>query len=69
MDLAALSSSADVGDRRHADVRVERVGMMAPALTTCVLGLIVLFCVGFMHVPIVHNGAHDTRHADGFPCH
>jgi cobalt transporter subunit CbtB len=49
--------------------RVERVAIMAPALATVALGLLVLFCVGFLQTPAVHNGAHDTRHADGFPCH
>ena len=51
------------------DARVERVAMMAPALATIALGVLVLFCVGFLQTPAVHNGAHDTRHADGFPCH
>jgi cobalt transporter subunit CbtB len=69
MDLVVLPSSSDVGDRRHDGVRVERSAMTMPALTTCLLGLAILFCVGFMNVPVVHNGAHDTRHADGFPCH
>jgi cobalt transporter subunit CbtB len=25
--------------------------------------------VGFSHIEIVHNAAHDTRHANAFPCH
>ena len=50
-------------------IRVDRVTMMAPALATIALGVLVLFCVGFLQTPAVHNGAHDTRHADGFPCH
>jgi cobalt transporter subunit CbtB len=41
----------------------------APALMTIAFGLIVLFCVGFLQTPAAHNGAHDTRHANGFPCH
>jgi cobalt transporter subunit CbtB len=40
-----------------------------PALMTIACGLLILFCVGFMQIPAVHNGAHDTRHANGFPCH
>jgi cobalt transporter subunit CbtB len=42
---------------------------IAPALVTMVVGLAVLFCVGFLQTPAVHNGVHDTRHATGFPCH
>jgi len=25
--------------------------------------------VGFSHIEAVHNAAHDTRHANAFPCH
>lgn len=34
-----------------------------------VLGLTVLAGVGFAGDLRLHNGAHDTRHAMGFPCH
>jgi cobalt transporter subunit CbtB len=39
------------------------------AMATIACGLVILFCVGFLQTPAVHNGAHDTRHANGFPCH
>jgi cobalt transporter subunit CbtB len=71
-DLPALvdrDPSLPVVPKIDTDARVERVAMMAPALATIALGVLVLFCVGFLQTPAVHNGAHDTRHADGFPCH
>ena len=34
-----------------------------------VLGLILVGGVGFAGDMTIHNGAHDTRHAMGFPCH
>ena len=34
-----------------------------------VFGLILVGGVGFASDMAVHNGAHDTRHALGFPCH
>lgn len=40
-----------------------------PALAVLMLGLVVLYAVGFSTVPQAHNTAHDTRHASGFPCH
>lgn len=40
-----------------------------PALVTVLGGIALLFLVGFVQIPAVHNGAHDTRHANGFPCH
>ncbi len=44
-------------------------GRALPALVTLAFGLVILFCVGFLQTPAVHNAAHDTRHANGFPCH
>lgn len=39
------------------------------AAVTGLLGLIMLLGVGFVQVQAVHDAAHDTRHAVGFPCH
>lgn len=51
------------------DTRPASVTLAVPALATIALGLMMLFCVGFLQVSAVHNGAHDTRHTNGFPCH
>ena len=37
--------------------------------TAFLLGVAILFGVGFTSSPVVHNAAHDVRHAQGFPCH
>jgi cobalt transporter subunit CbtB len=34
-----------------------------------VLGFTLVGGIGFANDLAVHNGAHDTRHAMGFPCH
>lgn len=33
------------------------------------IGLVLVGGVGFASEMAIHNGAHDTRHALGFPCH
>ncbi len=33
------------------------------------IGLALIVGTGFAQDMAVHNGAHDTRHAIGFPCH
>ena len=33
------------------------------------LGLFVVFMVGFSHIDVLHNAAHDVRHSNAFPCH
>jgi cobalt transporter subunit CbtB len=33
------------------------------------LGMVLIGGVGFASDMRIHNGAHDTRHSLGFPCH
>jgi cobalt transporter subunit CbtB len=46
-----------------------KTSKITQSLTAAVLGLFVVGFVGFSHVEAVHNAAHDTRHANAFPCH
>ncbi len=39
------------------------------AFWAAVLGIVIIFAVGFAPLPAVHNAAHDTRHSFAFPCH
>ncbi len=41
----------------------------APAIVALLLGAVFLLGTGFLPVDVVHNAAHDTRHAFAFPCH
>jgi cobalt transporter subunit CbtB len=42
---------------------------IAAPVTAIALGLALLFIGGFAGAEVLHNAAHDTRHATGFPCH
>jgi len=42
---------------------------MLSALLAAALGALLVLGVGFLHAAPVHDAAHDTRHAIGFPCH
>jgi cobalt transporter subunit CbtB len=33
------------------------------------LGFFIVGFVGFSHLDVVHNAAHDYRHSMAFPCH
>ena len=46
-----------------------RSDRLVAAAVAAVLGLFVLWGVGFSHIPALHNAAHDTRHSVPFPCH
>ena len=36
---------------------------------SALLGLFAVGFVGFSHMDVVHNAAHDSRHSLAFPCH
>lgn len=33
------------------------------------IGAALVYTVGFAHMDVLHNAAHDTRHSLAFPCH
>ena len=46
-----------------------QVGRLAQSLMAMMLGLFIVGFVGFSHIDVVHNAAHDVRHSNAFPCH
>jgi cobalt transporter subunit CbtB len=50
-------------------ISATRTDALKAALVAAALGLGLVFLTGFAHTIVLHNGAHDTRHALSFPCH
>ena len=48
---------------------VPQAGVAVQAVFAMVLGLMIVGLSGFAPIEAIHNAAHDTRHANGFPCH
>lgn len=46
-----------------------RLGTLIAAVFAALLGGVLIWGVGFSHIEVLHNAAHDTRHSSGFPCH
>jgi cobalt transporter subunit CbtB len=42
---------------------------VATGMIALIFGAFLVFGAGFAHSDTLHNAAHDTRHALGFPCH
>jgi cobalt transporter subunit CbtB len=42
---------------------------IAAGFSALLFGSFLLYGVGFAYDGRLHNAAHDTRHAIGFPCH
>ena len=54
-------------DQQAASVHHRHCRPVAAGFLAAMLGAIVLAVVGFAPIEVVHNAAHDTRHAAGFP--
>jgi len=50
-------------------VAAGQVGRLSQAVMAMVLGVFVIGMVGFSHIDVIHNAAHDVRHSNAFPCH
>jgi cobalt transporter subunit CbtB len=42
---------------------------LVAGLFAAALGAFLVFGAGFAHSSVLHDTAHDVRHANGFPCH
>lgn len=61
---ASVSSTASASQ-----ASVSRAALLPVVLLSAFVGAFVVFGVGFAHSNVLHNAAHDSRHALGFPCH
>ena len=60
---------ADAQTQVTLPVAAGQVGRLSQAVMAMVLGVFVIGMVGFSHIDVVHNAAHDVRHSNAFPCH
>jgi cobalt transporter subunit CbtB len=62
--------SHDASSRDGTNAPVYRT-LSAPwaAVATFILGLAIVYVVGFAGAETIHNAAHDARHSLNFPCH
>ena len=50
-------------------VFAQRAYAIGPAVGAMLLGAVIIFSAGFAGPQIIHDAAHDSRHALAFPCH
>ena len=58
-----------ISTQRTATRATGRTKVLVPAFFAALLGVFLIWGVGFAGPSVLHNAAHDTRHANGFPCH
>ena len=52
----------------HLPIAVKDLSVVQ-AILAMALGLFIVGIVGFSHIDVIHNAAHDVRHSNAFPCH
>ncbi|MDY0885793.1 CbtB-domain containing protein [Dongia soli] len=57
-----VQNQTAIGSTSKADAKL---GIFCAAF----LGVALIWGVGFSHINVFHNAAHDTRHSNAFPCH
>jgi cobalt transporter subunit CbtB len=54
----------------HVGLRTaSRSDALIAAVMAALLGMFLIWGVGFSPLGVLHNAAHDTRHSMAFPCH
>jgi cobalt transporter subunit CbtB len=53
----------------YSDVSIGMESRLAAPIAAMILGLGLLFAVGFLQPNAIHSAAHDARHTAAFPCH
>lgn len=53
----------------HLPIVAKDLSVVFQAVLAMGLGLFIVGIVGFSHVDVIHNAAHDARHSNAFPCH
>ena len=56
-------------EKKYTGLSVLMEGKLVQIAGAMLLGLTLVYGLGFLNVDAVHNAAHDTRHSQGFPCH
>ena len=50
-------------------MQAAKIETLKAASLAFLLGVLLIYGIGFSHIEAVHDSAHDSRHALSFPCH
>ena len=64
IDMSQIRTASEI----HAKLN-SRSAALAAAMIVAVFGAVFTYGIGFAGADVLHNAAHDVRHANNFPCH
>lgn len=64
-----IRTAAQSGAKLASTQSSARSKALAAALMLAVFGGVFIYGIGFAGADVLHNAAHDARHANNFPCH
>ena len=67
--MSMQHNSLAISQTTTGSVAGSRSTTLVGAMMSAILGLVIIWGVGFSHMSIAHNAVHDTRHSSAFPCH
>ena len=59
----------NIADGKKVSFPENRPAVVREAILAALLGLLLMWAADFSNIATFHNGAHDSRHSIGFPCH
>ena len=63
-EMNQIRTAAHSGSKLNA-----RSAALLAAMMLAVFGGVFVYGIGFAGASVLHNAAHDARHANNFPCH
>jgi cobalt transporter subunit CbtB len=64
IEMTQIRSASQTGSKLNA-----RSTALVAAMILAVFGGVFVYGIGFAGADVLHNAAHDARHANNFPCH
>jgi len=50
-------------------IRSISLGLALQFTAAALIGVVIVYGVGFSPIEVLHNAAHNSRHSHAFPCH
>ena len=67
--MRAQAIGSEIASGRAGLRAAARSETLVAAAMAALLGTFIIWGVGFSHISVLHNAAHDVRHSMAFPCH